>query len=128
MELKAIRVETNGVNIMITTVYVPPHTSVWLEENHQKLIRETLKKLGVLQLSEKQCKKKKKSCYRGLDWKSFDPRTQPYSWNTKLLEDSNQYCLFQTLTDHTRVILGLISTRHKDCPKDNESTVFLMKK
>lgn len=53
VEMKVIEVETNGVNIIITTVYMPPQTSAWSLENYQKLIQETIKSLEeVLQLSE----------------------------------------------------------------------------
>jgi len=130
VELKAIEVETNGVNIIITTVYMPPHTSVWSQENYQKLIQETLKSLEeVLQLSETNAKEilVTGDFNSKIDWESFDPRAQPDSWNAKLLEVINEFCLFQNVTDHTRIrgldrpsMLDLIFTKHKDDIKDME--------
>lgn len=56
MEWKAIEVETNKVNIIITVVYIPPHTLVCSQKNYQKLIQETLKNMEeVEQRSETNC-------------------------------------------------------------------------
>ena len=130
VEMKVIEVETNGVNIIITTVYMPPQTSVWSQENYQKIIQETLKSLEeVLQFSETNSKE---ILITGdfnskIDWESFDPRAQPDSWNAKLLEVINDHCLFQNVTDHTRIrgldrpsMLDLIFTKHNDDIKDIE--------
>ncbi|XP_069970985.1 uncharacterized protein PF3D7_1120000-like [Penaeus vannamei] len=106
VEMKVIEVETNGANIMIATVYMPPQTPVWSQESYLKPIQETLKSLEeVLRLSETNAKEilitwdfKSK-----FDWEGFDPRAQPHSWDANLQEVINEYCLYQNETDHTKV-------------------------
>lgn len=49
-------------------------------------------------LSETNVKKKKKKnviedFISKINWKSFDPRVEPYSWKSKLLEVIYEYCL-----------------------------------
>lgn len=40
VEIKATGVETHGVNIKTTIVYMPPYTSWWSYENYPKLTEE----------------------------------------------------------------------------------------
>lgn len=48
VELNTFEVKANGVNLIITTVYVAPHTPAWSQGNYQKLFHETLKSPGEI--------------------------------------------------------------------------------
>lgn len=70
-------------------MYIPLHTSVWLQENYQNLIQKKIKILEeVLQLSETNTKAifVTGNFNSKIDWESFDPTALPNSWNAKLQE------------------------------------------
>lgn len=61
-------------------------------------------------------------------WKFENLRAQSDSWNAKLPGIVNDFCLFQNVTDHTRLrgayrpsMLDLIFRRHKNYIKDMEN-------